>query len=547
MKRYTIRLLALMTAALLLLTGMLAYGDEGDTFVWGVGLDMGTFNTVLQDTGISLTAQRFLFPAIFEVDPDTGLPREDDTGLTTWEVSEDGLTYTFTIRDDAFWSDGTPISAEDVKFTYDAIASELVQTWKQPINGTINVIDERTFEIVLATATCSFWSSLGTLVMPAHKFAEDYSDFMTNPLNTAPDISGGQFVFEEWAADEFIRFRANPDYWKGQPAIETMIMRVIPDAEVMTQAMMLGEIDYMSGLTPENAEDLALYDNVVVHIFPNNSWTMVAMNHSDPANPQPAIDADGNRIERDPHPVFGDPNVRRAINMGWNHDDALVIAGEGIQRVTGPVMPSISWAYNHELNPYSYDPEAAAALLEEAGWIVDEETGVRVKDGVPLAFQLDITPAFRGTDQVALIMQDQLGQLGFEVNIETWEPNALLPRVFGKEYEAWIVKFDAGSPDPQVMTEWTLHSSQDMIGGLNLSAFSMPELDELIDRAGTVSGCDIDERAALYQEIQRIAHENAVYDSIHDGVSRLAVSVRLQNFTVGPWAQNDPVEWALSD
>ena len=109
----------------------------------------------------------------------------------------------------------------------------------------VNKVDDKTYEVVLTQSDCAALSQLGAIrFLPAHKFAADYSDFVDSPINMNPDISGGPYILDSWAADEGQRFRANPDYWDGAPKIPFLVNRVIGEQTVALQAIQAGEIDY---------------------------------------------------------------------------------------------------------------------------------------------------------------------------------------------------------------------------------------------------------------------------------------------------------------
>src|SRR5690606_25344327 len=370
---------------------------------------------------------------------ETGLPVSGE-GLTTWELSDDGLTYTFTVREDATWSDGTPITTADIDFTFNAILSENVETHRKSNLAQVSdirVIDDRTIEVEFAAADCNALENINIWIMPAHKFAADYSDFTTNPFNESPDISAGPYIFAERVADEYIRFTANPDYWAGTPQIDEFVFRVIPDPVIMAQALSIGDVHYAE-LSSADAEMLEGNSNVVLHRVPSNSFLMMGFNHADPTNPQPAYDESGNALEQGEHPIFGDVRVRQAIIMGWNHDDAITLSGGTAKRVATTIPSAVSWAHNPDLEPYPYDPEAAAALLDEAGWVMNESTGVREKDGMALEFQLDY--AAGRFDDVAALIADQLGQIGVRVNLNGGELGAIVSeRVFPQKHDAWLI------------------------------------------------------------------------------------------------------------
>lgn len=525
-----------------------AQAQNNTVFVRGVTSDMDNFNTVTQTIATSALAQGLIFQPLMFTDPETGLPVSGE-GLTTWELSDDGLTYTFTVREDATWSDGTPITTADIDFMFNAILSENVETHRKSNLAQVSdirVIDDRTLEIEFAAADCNALENINIWIMPAHKFAADYSDFTTNPFNDSPDISSGPYIFAERVADEYIRFTANPDFWAGAPQIDEFVFRVIPDPVIMTQALSIGDVHYAE-LSSADAEMLEGNSNVVLHRVPSNSFLMMGFNHADPTNPQPAYDESGNALEQGEHPIFGDVRVRQAIIMGWNHDDAITLSGGTAKRVATTIPSAVSWAHNPDLEPYPYDPEAAAALLDEAGWVMNESTGVREKDGMALEFQLDY--AAGRFDDVAALIADQLGQIGVRVNLNGGELGAIVSeRVFPQKHDAWLIAPAWSTPNPQVLTQSLLHSSQDTLAGtLNTASYHNSELDELLAQAVTVPGCGVEERAAIYYEIQDIIHEDAVYDFIYEDARTVATSVQLQNFIPYTWGENPLIEWTLAN
>lgn len=546
-KRYLIFFLLL----LLPLLPVLAQDSTDNTLIRGIPAGPDTLNSVTQNSGADFAVQAYLWPNIYELDPMTGF---EVPSLTSWEISEDGLVYTFTIREDVVWSDGTPITAQDVAFTYGAIQSDLVTTRRSltRFDG-IQVIDDKTFQVVLSEPYCGIWEDLRTRIMPAHKFAPDYSDFMTTDFNIAPDIAGGPYILEEFAKDEFIRFRANPSYFKGQPNIDTFIMRILPDADIRVQSLIVGDVDWVIGIRPDDVTTLQQNPDLVSYQTPANSLIFIVLNLADPANPMPALDADGNRVEQPPHPIFGDVRVRQAIAMGWNKDEALVVLGEGTSRIPGTIAPAIPWAFNSELEPWPYDPEAAGALLDEAGWPLNEETGIRecrgclyAEEGTPLEFLLDMGS---GTaDPIGLIFQDQLREVGVQVNVQVSESGVFADRAWPQQFDAVVMNYGAPAGEVHVLSHFLLSSSQDDPSrGLNLASYSNPKVDELLEKAQSVPGCSTEERAPYYYELQQIVHDEVAYDMVADAVEITYFSGRVQGVIQGPAGFNDINEWSIAN
>ena len=504
---------------LLLLTVALAVAQDTETIVVrGIG-NISTFNHVLSSDGASFHAFSFLWPKPYEIDAASSAPVP---GLTTWEISEDGLTYTFSIREDANWSDGMPISSHDMKFVIDAIKSDEIasvqETDVQAIEE-VRIVDDKTYEIVLAEVDCTTFSQLGGVrFLPSHLFAADLSDFETSMVSTEPiGISGGPYILDAWEPDSFQSYHANPGWWGGEVGIPYVINRNIKEQAVALQSFQAGELDY-TYLHGDLFAQLTDTSNLQWEVFPQMSVKFMSLNWVDPEHPSPAYDEDGNPVEQVPHPIFSDRAVRKAVAMGYNKSDVLATMGgdQGGTRLVGAVNPTIGWAYNGDIQAYPYDPEGAMQILEDAGWVDSDGDGVREKDGQRLEFTISYSDILLMFETHVLVAQDQLKDIGFDVSLEKVEWANYISEIYrGQMYDATSMSNSGGTggaPDPNdFMT--LVDSRQDIPGsGNNLSSYVNPEIDALIDQARTVPGCSTDERGALYREIQRIAHEDVAYD-----------------------------------
>jgi len=485
-------------------TGTIVIRNMGNLTAW---------NPALTDDGASMQARSLLFPALVNTDETTGAPIP---GFQSWEVSDDTLTYTFHILEEAVWSDGVPISSADVKFMIEAIQSDIETVYESRVEQivAVNIIDEKNYEIVLSEVNCAFLGGLsGIRLLPSHKYAADFSDFESGGFNMNPNVSGGPYILDGWAPTEFERFSANPDYWGGAPKIPHLVNRVIEDATLGVQAIQAGEVDYMT-MQGDLFQQITNRDNLEWQSYPQTSVGFLALNWVDPNDPQPAYDADGNPVEQAPHPLFGDVRVRQAVAMGINVQDMIDTMGpDGGTALVGAVSPVSGWAYNHDLPRYTYDPEGAEALLEEAGWVDGDGDGVREKDGVPLAFTIAYSSILQMFETETLIIQDQLNQIGFDVSVEHYEWGNYIEEVYmGQKYDATpMTNSDPAAAEPNTFMSLIL-SRQDTPGaGNNLASYVNPEVDGLIDQARAVPGCAPEDRAELYYEIQRITHEEVAY------------------------------------
>ena len=513
------RYFKLLLILLLLLCVALAAAQDAETIVIRGFGNISTFNPALGNDGASFQAFSVLWPKPYEIDPATSAPVP---GLTTWEISEDGLTYTFNIREDANWSDGMPITSHDIKFVIDAIKSDVVasiqETEVQAVEE-VRIVDDKTYEVVLSGLDCAAFSQLGGVrFLPSHLYADDFSDFEDNAVSSEPlGISGGPYILDEWAPDAYQSYHANPDWWGGDVGIPYLINRNIKEQAVALQSIQAAEVDY-TYLHGDLFTQIADTSNLQWEIFPQMSVKFFALNWVDPEHPSAAYDEDGNAIEQVPHPIFSDPAVRKAVAMGYNKQDVLATMGgeQGGTPLIGAVNPAIGWAYNNDLQPYTYDPDAAMQLLEDAGWVDGDGDGVREKDGQRLEFTISYSDILLMFETHVLVAQDQLKDIGFDVTLEKVEwANYISDIYLGQMFDATSMSNSGGTggaPDPNdFMT--LLYGKQDVPGsGNNLASYVNPEIDALIDQARTVVGCGTDERGAIYREIQRIAHEDLAYD-----------------------------------
>ncbi len=528
---------------------VVSLAQEGTLNVRGLG-NVSTYNFILNSDGASLTAYGLLWPTAFRPDP---LTSEWVPSLTTWEISDDGLTYTFRIREDAYWSDGVPITSADIQFVIEAIQSDNVPSpHKDAVEAitAVNIIDDKTYEVVLAEPNCAALGDFFTVrFMPAHRFAADFSDIETNPLNSNPDISGGPFILEEIVPDSFQRYRANPDYYEGPPGADTLINYALENNELMLLALEAGELDYtnMQGdIFQQLSQDTR--DRLQVQFFPANSLGFVSMNWASPDNPQSAYDDGGNPIEQDPHPIFSDINVRKAVAMGFNVEDVMSSLGEnGATRALSVVAPAANWAFNTDIEPYAYDPEAAMALLEESGWVDQDGDGVREKDGQLLEFEISYSDIVKYFETTSIIMQDQLSQIGFKVNVKKVEWTNYISDVYrGQKYDATPISNTIPSaPDPDQFTSLIVsYGDVPGGGGNNLASYINPRADELIEAAVKVPGCSTVARAEIYNELQQILHDDVAYHFTLSPSFYQVATNRVGNFVPGSsWAFYGYLEW----
>jgi len=532
-----------------------APGEGGIIIEGNFGGDPATMNPVLASDTASQRVVTFLFPNLISIDPATQLFRKDapDALVTDWDVSADGKVYTFKLRSDWKWTDGTPVTAKDSLYFWDAVKSGAVDTQSVFLLDIIDKVeapDDTTLKVTFKNADCTALASAGGLTpMPAHVLPTDYKDLNTSDYNLDPKVTGGVFSFGEFRAGEQVSLVANQTYsgaTDGKVIPTGFIYKVVPDQNVLTEQFLAGETNVIDGPPVGRRDDIlkAQTDGkVTAYQYPGNSWDYLMLNYADPKNPKSAVDDKGNALDQGHHPLFGDPLVRQAVAKGIDVD-AMV---KGAVFNYGTRMPSMmipgSWAFDKTLAPITEDTDAAMKLLDQAGFIVDpaNPTGPRIAkgakyapDGTPLKFTLYTNEGNSRRGTVGTLVQDQLKKIGFEVDYQAIDFNTLLDIMDGQTFDAVILGWRNGYPDDPDQTQIFSTKSDVVPGGSNNMSYSNPEVDKLMEQARILPGCDPTERAKIYAQIQKIMQTDLPYVPLFSTEGMYAASSNVGGFSPYP-------------
>jgi peptide/nickel transport system substrate-binding protein len=429
---------------------------------------------------------------------------------SSWEVSEDGTVYTFTLRDGITFHDGSALDAEAVVFNFERMLNDdhpYHDTGPFPLSfffsaiETVEAVDPLTVRFTLNGPYAPFLSNLayptGLIVSPA-AVMEHGAEFGRNPSGTGP------FRFVEWRSNEAVVVEGNPDYWDGAPALEAVVFRPITDANTRVAEMLSGGIDLMVEVPPVALSEFQGDEFVVVEQAGPHVWFLILNMREGP---------------------FTDQRVRQAANYAINKTALVDEVLEGTADVAaGPTPPAFAWAYNEDLEPYPYDPDRARALLAEAGVENPEVTFFVTEGGSGM-----LDPVAMGT-----AIQADLEAVGFDVTIETYEWNTFLGRVNpGLEGQADMAEMAWMTNDPDTLPYLALRTEAwPEQGGFNSGYYSNPTVDALLEEARTAT--DQDRRADLYREMQVIVQQDAPWVFVANWVQNAVTSDRVENFTLEP-------------
>jgi peptide/nickel transport system substrate-binding protein len=411
----------------------------------------------------------------------------------SWSLSDDGLTWSFELKDGVILHDGTPLDAAALRASFErALSSEL----KSPIAGSLlGPVD---------TMSSSGQTLQVRLKQPFAIFLDNMADPRIAPISIAATqragdqfgrqpVSSGPWKFSEWQAgtllslDQYGEYRWAPPYAHAGPAyIRKLTFRVLPEPATATAAFEAGEVDQLSSIPPADVKHLQDSGRYEIQKF---------------LRPGVGLFMEFN-VTR---PPFDDVNLRRALNYAINKDDVMRTALDGLGELAyGPLPPSI-WGYWDGIKDYApkYDPARARQLFARSGWLPADD-GTLQKDGQPLTFTL-MGQATDTWAKSAEVIQSQLKQLGVAMDIQTFDFATLLAKEQAGEQQVGLQGYTYTSPD--IVFLW-FHSSN--IGsGLTLSHYRDQKLDQLIEASRTSS--DDTRRVAAYEDIQKYIVDQALW------------------------------------
>jgi peptide/nickel transport system substrate-binding protein len=466
-----------------------------------------------------------------------------------WEISEDGRTYTFTLRPGVRWSDGEPVTAEDFKFTYDALASPLVQSpYRDRTVGIVNVDapDPRTAVVTLIGPNCAVLHSLRQPILPSHRFAPDFSDLATNALSQSPTVSAGPFLFVDHVPGERVILAANEDYWQGAPQIEQWEVRFMADPKMRREALADGLVDLAFFGSDETADvTLDLDSTLTVKYLPTDGYSFLALNLADPANPQPGRASDGSSLPQTPHPILGDLAVRQAIAAAIDYERVISEVYNNHAYRTASYVPSVvTWAHAADLPLPTYDPARAEQLLTDAGWI-DDGNGVRLRAGEPLRLSIRTNDDNPKRVEIAHLLTEELEAIGVDVELAVVPFGQLTADLLDQRFDLVVIGWENLGADPGNSPFW--HSQADIPGtGFNFTSFHDAEVDSWLDSAMRLPGCDLDQRSAIYGQVQERIAKQLAYVLLAGQENAWVYQNRWQGIAPGPWELDSNVtSWRL--
>ncbi len=400
------------------------------------------------------------------VEPDENLEMQPALA-ESWELSEDQLTWTFHLREGVTFHDGSPMTADDVVYSYQRIIDEeLSPSWRFSSVEEITAPDPATVQITVTAPTPNLLSSLGgykglAIVQQANV---ESGEITTTPIGTGP------FKVEENVSGDHITLTANPDYWGGAPELAGVTFRFISEPATAIAALRNNEVNWTDTIPAQQVSTLEGDGTIELAVAPSNDYWYLALNEN-----------------REP---WNDVRVRQAVAYAIDRDAILQATSYGTAVANQLAIPETSGWYT-EYSEYSYDPERAQQLMAEAG--VTSAT-----------IDMLATSDYPETSTAAQIIEANLAEIGITMNIRT------------PDFATWLDEQNTGNFD-MLMMSWIGNIDPDDFyyaqhhsgGGSNAQGYSNPEVDALLDQGRTET--DEATRKDLYAQAATMIADDASY------------------------------------
>lgn len=416
----------------------------------------------------------------------------------SWEHVDD-LVWEFELRPNVYFHNGEPLTADDIKFSYDRLRDPETAAPGAFILGSVEKVEVIGDLKIRITTNAPFAPMLAHLshgvtgIVNRKAVEEAGADYGTTVV-----VGTGAFKFENWSAGSHITLVRNPDYWGQVAAVDKVTFRSIPEGTVRAIELETGGVDIAMGVEPIDEGRLAQNPNVNIIRTPGLGADYVGFN-----------------CEKEP---FDDVRVRQAINHAIDMDLIIevVYAGQGVRAVS-PISPTV-WGANPNLEGYEFDPEKARALLAEAGY----------PDGFSTSIWTNSNPLRM---QAAEIIQADLADIGIDVAVEIMEWGPYLADTADGKHDMFILGWTTVTADADYGLFPLFHSSAYGASG-NRTFWSTPRLDELLSNARANS--DPDQRLEMYYEAQEIIAEGAPWIFMRAPINVDGTRVNISGFTPHP-------------
>ncbi len=384
----------------------------------------------------------------------------------SWKWSADSLTIAFKINFRARWHDGVPADANDVRYTFNV--------YMNPVLGSSTATDLSNIDSVTVedSHTATFWyrtrsshqllDATMMMILPRHLFEKIPTDSLKEVAASATPIGTGRFRFKRWTRGSSLEITADTGNYRGSPGLDRVIWSVAPSAGTAVTKLFGGEADVFAALKPEDAAEAKQRSQLRVTSGPGTDYYFLAFNLR--------------------KPIFASRELRRALTMAVDRASLVRNVFDTLAKVAvGPTV-RVFPTTDTTLRQIPYDVRRANALLDSLGWRTESAQEIRRRNGKELSFNVIVPSSSQPRLRMAVLMQQQLSQLGVRMQIETMEFGTFQSRLQSRDFDAAVVNWHLGATPNSLPEAWGSASAKRK-GGANYASYANPRFDAYADSA----------------------------------------------------------------
>ncbi len=446
----------------------------------------------------------------------------------TFVISEDGLEYTFRIKDNLLFQDGSRVKISDVQFSYEALANEQYsgehrlfidgvvgvdefRSGEATIISGIELLDDKTIKFTFESPSIYNVWGFETPIIPEHVY--QFSSWDNFLMNSSNPIGTGPMALVAVESEEQIELKRSAFHHGVNSNVNRVIIKAM-SPQMALEAFKNGSVDIITvSPSKEHFDLLEKISFAKTYEFPSNAFNYIGINHN--------------------HPILKDKKVRQALAYALNREEFINNEWQNHAVLANSPVPETHWTYPEEqaLNIYSYDIEKAKILLDDAGWIQDDENSIRMKDGERLELTINAFSDVSWSYNLANAMKEQWEKIGAVVNVEFMDFNMLKDKVFtDRSAMIWVMAWHL----PVDYDPARLYGSVGAVPeGYNAGSYNNPIAEELFVKLRTAYDDTV--RRNLVSDWISLANEDLPYIYIAHLNELWGVNDRVENFDIGPY------------
>ncbi|HEX2717452.1 MAG TPA: peptide ABC transporter substrate-binding protein [Gemmatimonadaceae bacterium] len=416
----------------------------------------------------------------------------------SWTWAPDSMSIAFSINPRARWHDGRPVRAEDVRLGFDLLRDTLVAAG-QGANvadiDSVQVRDSLTAVIWFKRrALDQFFAAVVNIIpVPAHILGgADRASIRNNAFVRAP-VGSGRFRFVRWVPGQLVELIADTANFLGRAKLDRVVLSVAPDANTAAQRLLSGEADFYEILRGDQLASAQKSPNIQVKPYGGVDIASLQLNLRDPRN------------RSRPHPVFGNREIRRALTHAIDRVSIARNIYDTLASVPFAPAPRAYGLADSSIRQLTYDTAAANRTLDSLGWRARNRDGIRVRNGVPLRFSVIFPTSSRPRQRVAVLLQEQLKQVGVGVDVAPVEMNSMIQRMRVRDFDAVLNSWHFDATPSSIRQTWSAAAARE--GGDNYGSWTNPAFESAIDSA--IAAPDVARARSLYRRAYQIWVDDA--------------------------------------